>query len=193
MAIAALGAAHADDIQSNVAWAERAFAENSQQTPLAWPFSFIYGGRPSYMLLPSWERRVEVESVEGGQRRLLVFTDPDTKLEVRAVATAFTDITTSPKEWCVLQYHRPDERDGMVVAFRRHQSPYTGFACSLNAIDPEANYEVTISPGYTPNPSQTMKGAELRAVVHLVYCWAFLHSMLMREPALRESVYDGLF
>lgn len=24
---------------------------------------------------------------------------------------------------------------------------------------------------------------------HLVYCWAFLHSMLMREPALRERVY----
>lgn len=28
---------------------------------------------------------------------------------------------------------------------------------------------------------------------HLVYCWAFLHSLLMREPALRERVYDGLF
>ena len=26
---------------------------------------------------------------------------------------------------------------------------------------------------------------------HLVYCWAFLHSMLLREPALRERVYDG--
>jgi len=24
---------------------------------------------------------------------------------------------------------------------------------------------------------------------HLVYCWAFLHSMLVREPALRERVY----
>lgn len=24
---------------------------------------------------------------------------------------------------------------------------------------------------------------------HLVYCWAFLHSMLLREPALRERVY----
>jgi hypothetical protein len=28
---------------------------------------------------------------------------------------------------------------------------------------------------------------------HLVYCWAFLHSMLLREPALRERVYEGLF
>jgi hypothetical protein len=24
---------------------------------------------------------------------------------------------------------------------------------------------------------------------HLVYCWAFLHSMLIREPAFRERVY----
>ncbi len=27
---------------------------------------------------------------------------------------------------------------------------------------------------------------------HLVYCWAFLHSMLLREPALRERVYGNL-
>jgi len=28
---------------------------------------------------------------------------------------------------------------------------------------------------------------------HLVYCWAFLHSMLLKEPALRERVYGNLF
>jgi hypothetical protein len=28
---------------------------------------------------------------------------------------------------------------------------------------------------------------------HLVYCWAFLHSMLLKEPALRESIYGNLF
>ena len=28
---------------------------------------------------------------------------------------------------------------------------------------------------------------------HLVYCWAFLHSMLLKEPALRETVYGNLF
>ena len=31
---------------------------------------------------------------------------------------------TSPRGWCVMQYHRPQEQDGMVMAFRRHQSPY---------------------------------------------------------------------
>jgi hypothetical protein len=28
---------------------------------------------------------------------------------------------------------------------------------------------------------------------HLVYCWAFLHSMLLKDPALRERVYGSLF
>ncbi len=75
-----------DDVKTNLAWADRAFSDHA-----GCPFSFMYGGRPSHMLLPSWERRVEVDSIEDGQRRSLIFTDPDTKLEVRAVATAFTD------------------------------------------------------------------------------------------------------
>jgi alpha-galactosidase len=78
---------------------------------------------------------------------------------------ALTDVTTSPKDWCVLQYHRPAEGDGMIVAFRRHQSPYTGFTCALREIDADANYEVTESISYTPAASKTMTGADLRAVV----------------------------
>jgi alpha-galactosidase len=78
---------------------------------------------------------------------------------------ALTDVTTSPKDWCVLQYHRPAEGDGMVVTFRRHQSPYTGFTCALNEIDADADYEVTLSTGYTPGPTKTMKGTDLRAMV----------------------------
>jgi alpha-galactosidase len=75
-----------------------------------------------------------------------------------------TDVTTSPKDWCVLQYHRTAENDGMVLAFRRHQSPFTGFECALREIDPEASYEVTVSPDYSPTPGKTMKGTELGAV-----------------------------
>ncbi len=78
---------------------------------------------------------------------------------------ALADITTNPKDWCVLQYHRPVAGDGMVVAFRRHQSPYTGFACALKEIDPAGDYETTFSPGYSPAPAKTMKGEELRTIV----------------------------
>jgi alpha-galactosidase len=78
---------------------------------------------------------------------------------------ALTDITTNPKDWCVLQYHRPSEGDGMIVAFRRQQSPYTGFTSDLNEIAADTNYEVTLSPGYVPNPPKTMKGDALRRIV----------------------------
>jgi len=78
---------------------------------------------------------------------------------------ALTDITTSPKDWCVLQYHRSAEGDGMVLAFRRHASPYTGFTCALQEMDDAADYEVTLSPGYEQGPATVMKGAALRQLV----------------------------
>lgn len=77
---------------------------------------------------------------------------------------ALTDITTSPKDWCVLQYHREAENDGMVVAFRRHESPYTGYACRLREIDDGADYDVTLSYGYNRGPVTLMKGAALRSI-----------------------------
>ena len=77
---------------------------------------------------------------------------------------ALTEITTNPKDWCVMQYHRTNESDGMVVAFRRHQSPYTGLTCALREIEADAEYEVTVSPGYAPNPSTRMKGADLQGI-----------------------------
>lgn len=76
---------------------------------------------------------------------------------------ALTDITTSPRDWCVLQYHRPAEGDGMVLAYRRHESPFTGFQCALHGIDDGINYAVTLSSGYNRGSVLTMKGAELRS------------------------------
>ena len=69
--------------------------------------------------------------------------------------------TASPADWCVLQYHRPEEQDGMVLAFRRHRSPYVEFACKLRGIDPAANYEVATSRGYDRTPPVRMPGSEL--------------------------------
>lgn len=75
-----------------------------------------------------------------------------------------TDVTTSPRDWQVRQYHRAEQGDGMVMAFRRHQSPFTGFMCDLREINNDADYEVTVSQGYTPEPVRMMKGAELRRI-----------------------------
>jgi alpha-galactosidase len=75
-----------------------------------------------------------------------------------------SDVTLNPKDWCVMQYHRPAEADGMVVAFRRHQSPYGCFVCALHEVDVAADYEVTLSRCYEPNTPVRMKGAQLRSL-----------------------------
>jgi len=73
-----------------------------------------------------------------------------------------SEITTSAKYWCVMQYHRPAEQDGMIIAFRRHQSPYASFICNPDEIDPATNYEVTQAHTYEPSQPVIMKGAELQ-------------------------------
>ncbi len=73
--------------------------------------------------------------------------------------------TIRPEDWCVLQYHRPDKQDGMVMAFRREQSPYVNFRSALREIDPQLVYDVTISRTYVPDPSVKMKGRELEQIV----------------------------
>jgi alpha-galactosidase len=67
-----------------------------------------------------------------------------------------------PRQWCVLQYDLPDEGAGMVIAFRRHASPYSGYDCALQGLDSAATYEVTRSAGYAPEPPTRMTGAELQ-------------------------------
>jgi alpha-galactosidase len=75
---------------------------------------------------------------------------------------ALGPVTTSAKDWCVLQYHRPKEQDGMLVAFRRHESSAASFACEhVRGIDPAADYLVTESRTYTPAAPVTMKGTAL--------------------------------
>jgi hypothetical protein len=71
-------------------------------------------------------------------------------------------VTTSPEDWCVLQYHRSEQADGMILAFRRHRSSYSSFRCALREIDPSAQYRVTAYRGYEGNRPVTMKGAALR-------------------------------
>ena len=73
-----------------------------------------------------------------------------------------SDITTSAKDWCVMQYHRPAEQDGMIVAFRRHQSPYASFVCEPHEIDPAAKYAVAQSHGYQPGEAVIVAGSELQ-------------------------------
>jgi alpha-galactosidase len=67
-----------------------------------------------------------------------------------------------PRGWCVMQYHRPAENDGMLIAFRRDQSPESVCVCRLRDIDPAAAYQVTFYREYAPERTTTMPGSSLQ-------------------------------
>jgi hypothetical protein len=71
-------------------------------------------------------------------------------------------VTTDPHDWEVIQYHRQKEQDGLVVAFRRPDSPFVSYELrDLREIDPAAEYEVALSKGFDPESPARMKGTEL--------------------------------
>jgi alpha-galactosidase len=75
-----------------------------------------------------------------------------------------TTVTTSPKDWCVMQYHRQREQDGMIVAFRRPESSDADLQLELREIDKSADYEVTRSTTYGPSAPTRIQGSELSAM-----------------------------
>jgi len=75
---------------------------------------------------------------------------------------ALNTVTTSAEEWCVMQYHRTADQDGMVMAFRCTRSPYGSYALDLKEIEPKAQYEVTWYPTYAPANKSVMAGADLQ-------------------------------
>lgn len=73
-----------------------------------------------------------------------------------------TDVTTDARDWCVVQYHRPTAQDGMFVLFRRPKSSFASYVLrEAQAIEPAADYEVTLSRSYEPSPPNQMKGEGL--------------------------------
>jgi alpha-galactosidase len=70
-------------------------------------------------------------------------------------------ISTSSSDWCAYQFDRPDLGEGMALFFRRHESPYLSVEARLEALDPKATYQYTVSSDYkTPKPKRA-SGAEL--------------------------------
>jgi alpha-galactosidase len=63
--------------------------------------------------------------------------------------------------WCVLQFDRPERGDGMIVAFRRHASPFSAFDAELRGIEPKAMYLLRRSPGYGRGKPEEISGVAL--------------------------------
>ncbi len=95
----------AAEIAFNGQWAERAFGGSGEASPAGegdlaarlladaeLPLSFVYGGKSSAELLGTWKRSVEDKRIDDTRRqRIVTLEDPETGLEVRAVATVYTD------------------------------------------------------------------------------------------------------
>ena len=54
-----------------------------------------------------------------------------------------TEYSTSDEAWAAFQWNRPEERDGIVLAFRRQQAAESSISVLLHELEPEADYEVT--------------------------------------------------
>jgi len=53
-----------------------------------------------------------------------------------------TPQTRDKTHWLAMQFHRPDLDEGLVLAFRRAQSPYPTAQVALRGLDPKATYEL---------------------------------------------------
>ena len=72
-----------------------------------------------------------------------------------------SEANTSPRDWCIVQYHLPDQQAGMVMVIRHDQSPYGSYDCGLRAIDARATYQVRMYHGYDPEQPVTIRGSDL--------------------------------
>jgi alpha-galactosidase len=77
------------------------------------PFSFVYGGRSSADLLPGWKCEVKNSDQDVAKRQLeITYTDPDSGLVVRCVATVFKDFPAV--EW-VMHYKNTGSADSPIL------------------------------------------------------------------------------
>jgi alpha-galactosidase len=90
------------------------------------PFSFVLDGKPSREFLGQWKRSIQTEPIdEKKSRRTVTLQDPNTGLEVRAVAMIYRD--TPGVDW--------------TIYFTNHGTKDSPVLEKLNALD------VTIAPG----------------------------------------------
>jgi alpha-galactosidase len=65
------------------------------------------------------------------------------------------------ESWTAWQWDRPEDRDGLVMIFRRPQSPFTEMELNLKQLGADAIYEVEIRATQNKTSIKMMKGSEL--------------------------------
>jgi len=72
-----------------------------------------------------------------------------------------TPCSVSPGDWMAYQFHRADLNEGLILAFRRAESPYTGLEVHLKGLDPAKTYRLSFIDDARKVTSREMKGREL--------------------------------
>ena len=83
------------------------------------PFSFVYGGKSSLSLLPTWRREDSQEGPPEQRIRVVSWTDPKTGLKVTATVTTYSDLyrafaTSAAREW-VLRFENTGKADTPIL------------------------------------------------------------------------------
>lgn len=123
------------------AWAASLFTAKEQA------FSFSYDGRPSAELLRDWTVTAE-DMAKDKQRveRVVTFTDPQTRLEVRCVITEYND---SPAVDWVLTLHNAGDKDTPIIQDIRPldwQVPWSKDAVAIHHSLGESNSAQSFAP-----------------------------------------------
>jgi len=94
-------------------------------------------------------------------------------------------LTVSYHDWCAWQLHRDDLQAGIAMFFRRHRSPFPKMEAALKRIDPDAEYNVSISPGWEESHEQRMSGRQLARIA--ISISEAPGSVLLRYSRVREN------
>jgi alpha-galactosidase len=70
----------------------------------------------------------------------------------------------SQKDWIAMQFHREDLQEGMVLVFRRSESPFRTLEVSFHGLEPDAIYEISFDSN---GSKQKATGAQLMKVLAL--------------------------
>ncbi|MBM3497247.1 MAG: hypothetical protein FJX74_01130 [Armatimonadetes bacterium] len=74
-----------------------------------------------------------------------------------------TPCTVDAGDWAAYQFHRADLDEGLVLAFRRTESPYVGVETRLRGLDEKRTYRLTFIDDARQQTEREMPGRELLA------------------------------
>jgi alpha-galactosidase len=78
-----------------------------------------------------------------------------------------TEAALTPDVWAAYQFHRADLQSGIVLAFRRNESPYTALSVKPGAINPAASYAVEFIDDARQTVERTIAGRDLAEELEL--------------------------